>query len=396
MSAFLHAIGQIVAGESAAARLSLTVPAALDLVDARIRWELLDASAKVWTLGDATDFISELSQTSPGQKTITAEIELAVPSNVVANEQGSMFQVRWTIDLRNGQQQQIFSFENFTVFPPNSTDLGAVDSVELFGDKAVVQLRLSHAPPFIRYECYRGNGRLFAARDVTSATNEAEGVVTYTGAIEPHEYQAPSLDPFTVVWHYGKTDTNTNKETTQAFVVTPIILDATKDMQNWLSRAYSDSGMQPGNMFSTADFVKYLRTGRDQFNASVTPTNFSMIAADGPIRWFWIMYSCIAAARAQYLAEGMKAFNYSGQVVQLDIDRTPFWEQLASTMEQQVQEQVKPFKDALAKRGQLDGDGSNTLSLRRGAVGAIGITAHGISPIRTGQGIGFMTTPFLR
>lgn len=394
MSAFLHAIGQMVAGESAAARLSLSVPASLDFVEARIRWELLDAGSQVWNFGDAVDFVSELSQTAPGQKTITAEISLAVPTNVIVNEQGSVFQVRWTIDLRN--KQQLFSFENFTVFPPNSTDLGAVDAVELAGDTAVVQLRLSHQPAFIQYECFRGNARLFGRREVSSASNEAEGVITYTGGITPTEYLAPSLDPLTVVWHYGKTSANTNKETTQIFVVTPVILDAAKDMQTWLSRAYSDAGMQPGNMFSTTDFVKYLRLGRDQFNAAVTPTNFSLTAADGPIRWFWLMYSCIAAARAQYLAEGMKAFNYSGQVVQLDIDRTPFWEQVASTMEAQISEQVKPFKDALAKRGQLDGDGSNTLSLRRGAVGAIGITAHGISPLRNGMQSGFMTTPFQR
>jgi hypothetical protein len=179
------------------------------------------------------------------------------------------------------------------------------------------------------------------------------------------------------------------------FIVTPIMLDAIKDMQTWLNRAYVDSGMQPGTTFEPVDFIKYLRLGRDQFNAAVIPTNFTMTAADGPIRWFWIGYSCVAACRAQYLAEGMKAFDYAGQVVQLNIDRTPFWDQMAQALEAQLSEQVKPFKDVLAKRGVIDGDGSN-MALRPGAVGSIGITIHGLSPVRGLYGLGSPLTPYQR
>jgi hypothetical protein len=179
------------------------------------------------------------------------------------------------------------------------------------------------------------------------------------------------------------------------FIVNPIVLDAVKEMQNWLNRAYTDSGRQPSTSFSPTDFVKYLRTGRDHFNAADKPTEFTMLGAAGPIRWFWIGYSCVSAARAQYLAEGMKAFNYSGQVVQLDIDNTPFWDATAQALEAQLAEQVKPFKDNLVKRGILGGDGSS-MALRKGAVGSIGVTIHGMSPVHGLIGLGSPLSPYQR
>jgi hypothetical protein len=91
----------------------------------------------------------------------------------------------------------------------------------------------------------------------------------------------------------------------------------------------------------------------------------------------------------------MKAFNYSSQVVQLDIDNTQFWDATAQALEAQLAEQVKPFKDNLVKRGILGGDGSS-MALRKGAVGSIGVTIHGMSPVRGLIGLGSPLSPYQR
>jgi hypothetical protein len=393
MTAFLQAIGSVVVGSYTSARLNMSVPAELDLVDALATWELLDQQGRVWTFGEAASLTAENSQVAVGQKTISAESEVAVPSNLPVNEAGTTYQIRWTVRLRSNQP--LYAFENFTVLPSTEPIQGALDALEMFGDDAEVYIRLPAQYSNVEYECYRGNTKLFNARATSAPAQEADGYV-YKGTVHLHEYTSPSLDPFTIVWSYWNgTNGVKQRETTQLFIVNPVVLDAVKEMQNWLNRAYTDSGRQPSTSFSPTDFVKYLRTGRDHFNAADKPTEFTMLGAAGPIRWFWIGYSCVSAARAQYLAEGMKAFNYSGQVVQLDIDNTQFWDATAQALEGQLAEQVKPFKDNLVKRGILGGDGSS-MALRRGAVGSIGVTIHGMSPVRGLYGLGSPLSPYTR
>lgn len=381
MSAFLQGIGTVVAGTFASARLSMSVPASLDVVDATAVWELLDARGQIWTCGEPVSLSIEASQTAPDQKTVRTEVQIAVPSNLPANDQGTTYQLRWTIQTRAAQP--MYAFENFVVQPPFVQAQGASDSIELNGDTAIVQLRLPVPYANVELECYRGNARIAPARSARSPVPDADGWV-YVGELQPQEYGGSSLDPLIVIWSYWNNGETKQRETTQLFIATPVILDAVKDMQTWLNRAYADSGIQPGTVFQPSDYIKHLRFGRDAFNAAVKPTGFTMTAAAGPLRWFWINYSCVAAARAQYLAEGMKTFNYAGATTQLDIDRTPFWDQLATSLESQLDQQVKPFKDNLAKIGALGGDGSNTTALRPGAVGCIGVTLHGASPQRGG------------
>lgn len=391
MTAFMHGIGSVITGSYSTARLSMSVPASLDLVNARATWELIDQQGRVWNHGEPTDLTAEASQVAPNQKTVSAECSISIPSNLPVNDLGTTYQLRWTIVLRNGQD--LYAFENFTVLPSTQQVHGGVDSIELIGDTGNVQLRLPKKYQYVEYEGYINNRRIFDSRQSSAPVVEAD-VFTYKGQVTNGEYVNASLDPITIVWSYWDDVNHKQRETSQLFIASPIMLDAIKDMQTWLNRAYSDSGTQPGITFDALDYIKYLRLGRDQFNAAAVPTSFSLIAADGPIRWFWIGYSCLAACRAQYLAEGMKAFDYSGQVTQLSVDRTPFWEAMAQGLEGQLNEQVKPFKTVLAKRGVTDGDGSN-MGLRPGAVGTVGITIHGLSSARRLAGLGGLGNGFI-
>jgi hypothetical protein len=390
MSAFLKAIGSAVAGTYVTARLNLQLPASVNLSGSRLVWDLLDQDGRQWTQGEATDFAFAPSQTMPGQQTLSAEIQLGVPAQLPVNELGTQYQLRWNVVT---QDQPIFTFENFTVLPNTQVTQGAIDTVELLGEPAYVEIALPKQYT-VSVTAYRGNAKLFPARNVVHQ-HQAGDLYVYRSAIDVSEYISASLDPLSVVWSYGDSNTLTQKETTQAFIVTPVMLDAVKDLQTWLNSAYSNNGLAPGTTFDTTDFLKYLRMGRDRFNASGHPTDFSMTAAAGPIRNFWIGYATVAACRAQYLAEGMKAFDYSGQVVQLNVDRTPFWEATASALDMQLSEQVKPFKANLLKRGITGGDGSN-MALRSGAVGAIGVTIHGLSPVRGIYGLNTPLNPYQR
>jgi hypothetical protein len=121
-----------------------------------------------------------------------------------------------------------------------------------------------------------------------------------------------------------------------------------------------------------------MRQGMDRFNGTGPYTNFDMTDATGGVRDGWIGYSCVFALRAQYLAEGSKAFDFGSQAVTLNVDRTQYFEGLASAMESSLDNRVPPAKHAMIKYGASGGTGNVTSGLpRNGSAAALSI---GISP----------------
>ncbi len=382
--AILQSIGQSVAGANVQTRFTVTLDSATSLINSRAAWELLDLEGFVWNSGDCGRIDSEISQTNPNEVQVAADSDIALPSNLIANGNGSRYQIRYTLYLEGAQPVHVF--DQFTVLPPVAPQYGGVDQVEMITPNEVnIKLILPNKVSATNITCQLQINNITVAKSSTIS----EGVPTQTGYCYTATFPAPkadprvivNLEPYTVIWTYPDSDNNVLYETSRLFMVNTSILDVVREVQSFINRAYTDGGIQPGTTFRTADVMEYLRVGRDQFNAQATPTNFTMTNARGAFRWFWVMYSSAAACRAQYLAEGMKAFNYSGQEVQLDIDRTQYWDTMAQNLEQQAADQVHNFKMALAKRGNISGDGSST-AVQANGVGAIGITIHAASPLR--------------
>lgn len=76
----------------------------------------------------------------------------------------------------------------------------------------------------------------------------------------------------------------------------------------------------------------------------------------------------------QYMAEGSLAFDFSGQSVSLNIDRTQYIESMLGRLDSMVENEVKPLKKLLGKYGISTGDGG---------IGnkAIGANAFGITTL---------------
>ena len=60
----------------------------------------------------------------------------------------------------------------------------------------------------------------------------------------------------------------------------------------------------------------------------------------------------------QYMAEGSLAFDFSGQSVNLNIDRTQYIDSLLGKLDAMVESQVKPVKKLLARNGIMSGSGA--------------------------------------
>jgi hypothetical protein len=134
--------------------------------------------------------------------------------------------------------------------------------------------------------------------------------------------------------------------------------------------------------FTTSDFLLYLWRGLNLFN-SFPPlvTGFTGTAMSGALLDAWIVCSSHCLLSAQIQAEGASAFNFSGQSVTFDVDRTGFIESALGRLDATIDNTVKPFKKQLVKSGATGGPGnisSSALSYGR-AFGRVFLTNNPIS-----------------
>lgn len=352
---------------------------------ATARWELIDEDGLVYNQGTVATLTANAHPFKADHYQFRAEASIEVPYNAPVNDLGSQYRVKWIL-LLGGIEHYVF--DTFIVMPSIVDRTGVIDSVELLG--STVRL-LAHINEPSLFECviqvYRGNGLIMDDLLAESALTSSDGytyfydwdssITTNLGA---------SLDPLQVVFRY-KVNASDSTYTTQygnLWLVNPSILDAIRNIEQFLNAAYQDAGLQPFASLDNIALISYLRKGKDQFNAAVRPTNFTMTNAADAIRHYWLGYSMVSACRSQYLAEGMKAFNFSGAAVTLEVDRTQFWDSLASNLSSELETGIKPFKDMLNKYGIFGGDGS-TITPQFGSIGSIGIRLSTLTPLRGGS-----------
>lgn len=172
------------------------------------------------------------------------------------------------------------------------------------------------------------------------------------------EKSALRLQPVSVVVTH--TDRRMVPDIVQAnlWVITNQILVAVSMLQQAIDKAKLENVI-PELEFTTSDYLLYLYRGLQMFNSypplvtSIRGTNMQ-----GILLHLWIVCSSLEALKAQTLAEGASAFDFSGQTVNLNVDRTPSLEAAIGRLESQIENEVKPYKKLLGKASIIDNDGS--------------------------------------
>ena len=114
----------------------------------------------------------------------------------------------------------------------------------------------------------------------------------------------------------------------------------------------------PELRYTTGDLVGYMERGLNIFNMIAHPTYFNGLNMQGVMLDAHLLCSSYYALSAQLLAEGSLAFDFSGQGVSLNVDRTPQLEAALGRMEGLLDSRITPLKKELYKNGFLSGDGS--------------------------------------
>lgn len=111
--------------------------------------------------------------------------------------------------------------------------------------------------------------------------------------------------------------------TFKLWAVTPSVLSAATQLEDFINKARS-SNVIPELEYTTADLIQYLHRGLSMFNVFRPQlTQFTGMNMQGMILSGWLDCSSYYALVSQLGAEGSMAFDFSGQTVQLNVDRTP-------------------------------------------------------------------------
>lgn len=168
----------------------------------------------------------------------------------------------------------------------------------------------------------------------------------------------PTLQSMILFVTYKKLGQTAVRYEYKVWHVTPQIILASGLLEDWINKAKVDNVI-PELDYTQSDLVMYLQRGLALFN-SYGPqiTNFTGTNMQGPLLDSWLVMSTYYALGAQLQAEGALAFDFSGQTVNLNIDRTPSIEAALGRIESQMENSVKPLKKLLAKNGILSGSGA--------------------------------------
>lgn len=180
----------------------------------------------------------------------------------------------------------------------------------------------------------------------------------------------PSLNPYMLHWYYND---DTMIGTSQSWVINNQISIAMHEMKASMERAMRYPGLIE-SAFTNADYVQFLKMGRDLFNSIGVLTNFDMTGADGQMYAWWLMCAKYEAAASRELEEAIKAFDFSGLSTSLNVDISQAYDNLKQTLWSQIESVIIPAKQRLAAKGVTTGNGS-AANLMSGRVPfAVGVT----------------------
>lgn len=373
--AFNDMVGELQAGDAAIGQASFLFPTPFDANGGRVSWELIDRDGVVYSSGVAHDYAHE--QIIANQIRVTARAVINSPSDMVPTLQGQNYQIRWLLQVHG---QKFWLSETLVISGPNTVPVGVEDVVEMENNDITVSVVFESPFENVGLEVYHQNEKRIESVGAAKWTKTPDGYL-YVGTIQNPLNLPASLDAYTIVWSAWNND-QPNLKTRQVgrvFIVNASLMSATEDTRVMVNKSRSTIAGAPDVLFSIPLLLAYLRRGKDAFNGAYgVLTGFTMLNASGSIREFWLKFSEVLALRAQFLAEGEKVFNFSGQAISLDIDRTQFYSQLADNLQQIIDSEAKSFKQNLTIKGIITGDGNMGLdggtAQRHGALGALGIT----------------------
>lgn len=270
-------------------------------------------------------------------------------------ESRTEFKIKWLFKDQEGQKVLV----NEVALIEPAIDQRNDDIVVLFGEAdASLKLPVSWQDGWEgTWQVYYGNQECIvdapALQDLEKRANLDSTVFTLPLDQVPYASLISYLLSLRVTPPGGRRRTYNYK----LYAVTPQIMLAMSHIEDTLNKARIENVI-PELRYTDADILSYLERGLYMFNRVGYPTSFNGTNMQGILFDAWLICSSYWAISAQLLAEGSLAFDFSGQGVSLNVDRTPQLDAAIGRIESQIEQHVVPLKKILNTQGLTQGDGS--------------------------------------
>jgi hypothetical protein len=351
---FSDLVDELLPGEAAIGKPLFVLPAGSVVTNGYILWEILDRQGRVFSYGNCYSFqltVDTFSVIARGEAIVN------LPSSAPPNLDSGGYQLRWALHQDNASVQ--YSYETIRVPERETVPIGVQDVIELQGSNCTIQIVTPRLHTNVAFEVYNGNSLVVALTPVASPVRVSSGWL-YQAALTTSSL-AGSLDPYQVTWKYWNSSAPNQayRESARLFILTPSMMNALEDCRTQVMKARTTLMGFDDAIFDPATIVSWLRRGKDQFNAAAgVLTTFTMTDATGAIRELWLRCSEIAMLRSQSLAEGEKAFDFQGQAISLNVDKTQYYDKLADALQSAVDADLPPLKKNLKMSGVTGGTGN--------------------------------------
>lgn len=209
-----------------------------------------------------------------------------------------------------------------------------------------------------KFQIYKDNLPLLDpignVNDPSVTTNTAIDKVTFS---IPTVVPEPSLTAYMLVVRATSSGSAEKTFSYKLWVITPQILSAMHSLEDFVNKSRIENVI-PELRYTDSDLLNYLERGLSMFNTLAFTTAFTGTNMLGPLLDGWVLCSTYYALCSQILAEGSLAFDFSGQGISLNVDRTPQLDNILGRIESAINDRVVPLKKQLAKQGITAGDGS--------------------------------------
>lgn len=320
-----------------------------------------DSAGPILTVYDLDDAIIYQSITSPTTVPGEWQATVAIPYMDLVDE--ISIQAVWELYDSEGS---IRTHRNVLIVQP-STDNRTSDVVcKVSPNKAnkitfVVPIRFTTGDQ-LTVDLAINNVLLIEDLDILNPANARTQITAKQVVVEmtvPVDPNLMRLEPYSLtVTHTDTRRMMPKMLTMNVWLITPQITVAMGLMENFIDKAKLQN-IIPALEYTAGDLVQFLFRGLNMFN-QLPPhaTDFRGTNMQGQLLEAWVVCSSHAALSAQLLAEGAHAFDFAGQTVNLNVDRTPSIEAALGRLDQQIENYVKPYKTHLTRSGISSGDGS--------------------------------------
>lgn len=183
----------------------------------------------------------------------------------------------------------------------------------------------------------------------------------YTTSAIPTLAQRASLTPHLAEWTYTDQFGGLGMEVHPIYVISSKMFMFIDAVRRLVDKARNDD-INPNLRYTDVDLAHYVLEGLQRVNASIPAlTNYTPDTIPVVLHPFVKDAAAVRALEAQYLAEGVSAFDFQGQSVQLNVDRTQYIQSMIEMLNNDLDERIRKAKK---------------LAIRTSGAGVLGITVH--------------------